>query len=204
MATESKPIRKAIIDTEFITIMHAKENIIYAAAMIVVDEQGKEIYANEWDLTYNLKGYAPHTYKYGLALANTPKYRPARGEVKTRYRKRSAKQLGCLQLLIRRLQRNLNIKYFYSKGVTQTDLLLLDKCRAPKICYNIEKNPQCVKYEGIHHPLSEIRYYKQFLFDPESEEYKSLGGKLFLKRMKTHQRKRDAYKNNSRKVKRKV
>ena len=91
MATESKPIRKAIIDTEFITIMNAKENIIYSAAMVVVDEQGKEIYANEWDLTYNLKGYAPHTYKYGLALANTPKYRPARGEVKTRYRKKKRK-----------------------------------------------------------------------------------------------------------------
>jgi hypothetical protein len=201
MATESRPIRKAIIDSKFITIMNAKENIIYSAAMVVVDEQGNQIYANEWDLTYNLKGYAPHTYKYGLALANTPKYRPARGEVKTKYR-RSAKQLGCLQLLIKRLQKNLNIKYFYSKGPTQTDLLLLDKCRFPKICYNLEKNPQYVKYEGIHHPLSEIQYYKQFLFDPESEEYKSLDSNFFLKRMKTHQRKKDAYKENNKKIKR--
>jgi hypothetical protein len=103
------------------------------------------------------------------------------------------KQLGCLQLLIRHLQKNLNIKYFYSKEPTQTDLLLLDKFRAPKICYNLDKNTQCVKYEGIHHPLSEIQYYKQFLFDPESEEYKSLGSKLFLRRMKTRRRKRDIY-----------
>jgi hypothetical protein len=94
MATESKSLRKAIIDTEFITITNAKENIIYSAAMLVVDEKGNQIYAKEWDLTYNLKGYAPHTYKYGLALANTPKYRPARGEVKTKYRRKARNNLA--------------------------------------------------------------------------------------------------------------
>ena len=33
---------KGIIDTEFISIIHAKENIIYAAAILVQDEDGKE------------------------------------------------------------------------------------------------------------------------------------------------------------------
>lgn len=94
--------------------------------MVIIDEDGREIYEESWDLTYNLKRYAPpHAYRYGLALANSPRYRPARGEVTTRYRKRSARQLRCLQLTIERLQKNLNIKYCYGKGVTQTDFFLL-------------------------------------------------------------------------------
>ena len=39
---------KGIIDTEFISIIHTKENIIYSAAMLVQDKNGKEIFAESW------------------------------------------------------------------------------------------------------------------------------------------------------------
>ena len=45
---------KAIIDTEFISMIHAKENVIYAAAVLVQDENGKELYAETWYLNYDL------------------------------------------------------------------------------------------------------------------------------------------------------
>jgi len=77
---------KAIIDTEFISIIQAKENIIYAAAILVQDEDGKEVYAETLYLNYDLTKFEPHTYRFGLKLANTPKYQPARGEVKINIR----------------------------------------------------------------------------------------------------------------------
>ena len=137
---ESKPTRRAIIDTEFISIMNAKENIIYSAAMLVVDEQGNQIYEKKWDLTYSLKEYAPQTYKYGLALAKTPKYRPARGEVKTKYRRRNVKQLGCLQLLIRRLQKNLSSISIPRDPLKQTFYFLIN-AEPPKFAIILKKIP---------------------------------------------------------------
>ena len=44
---------KAIIDTDFISIIHAKENVIYSAAMLVQDENGKEVFAEAWNLNYD-------------------------------------------------------------------------------------------------------------------------------------------------------
>ena len=110
---------KAIIDTEFISIVHAKENVIYAAAILVQDENGKEVYAE------TLK---PHTYRFGLKLANTPKYQPARGKVKIKYLNKSnkGKNLTSLQLLIRKPQQRFNISYWFCKGPNQTDLLLIE------------------------------------------------------------------------------
>jgi hypothetical protein len=35
---------KAVIDTEFITIRFAKENMIYSAAILIVDKSGNEIF----------------------------------------------------------------------------------------------------------------------------------------------------------------
>ena len=52
---------KAIIDTEFISIIHAKENVIYAAAVLVQDENGKEVYAETWYLNYDPTNFEPHT-----------------------------------------------------------------------------------------------------------------------------------------------
>ena len=83
---------KEIIDTEFISIIHAKENIIYAAAILVQDENGKEVYAETWYLKYDLTKFKPHTYRFGLKLANTPKYQPARGEAKIKYSNKSKKE----------------------------------------------------------------------------------------------------------------
>ena len=189
---------KGIIDTEFISIIHAKENIIYSAAMLVQDENGKEIYAESWYLNYDLTKFKPHTYKFGLKLANTPKYRPARGEVKIKYsnKKQKGTNLTSLQLKIRKLQKKFNICYWFCKGPTQTDLLLIDKCKNPKICYKIEENENCTKYEGVHHPLEEIRHYAKFLYDPNTQEYTVKGDKIFLRRKKSKQSKKDAYKNN--------
>ena len=36
---------KAIIDTEFISIIHAKENITYSGTILIQDENGKEMFA---------------------------------------------------------------------------------------------------------------------------------------------------------------
>ena len=131
-------------------------------------------------------------------MANTPKYRPARGEVKIKYSNKSKKgtNLTSLQLLIRKLQQRFNIHYWFCKGTTQTDLLLIDKCRPPKICYKkIEENKNCIKYEGVHHPLDEIRYYAKFMYDPTSQEYPVRGNTNFLKRKKSVEAKKDKYKN---------
>jgi hypothetical protein len=68
---------KAIIDTEFICIKHAKENVIYSAAMIIVNKSGEEVFSKKWDVRYNLRAYNIGSYVFGLRLANTPKYRPA-------------------------------------------------------------------------------------------------------------------------------
>jgi hypothetical protein len=38
---------KAIIDTEFTCIKHAKENVIYSAAMIVVNKSGEKVFAKK-------------------------------------------------------------------------------------------------------------------------------------------------------------
>ena len=102
---------KAIIDTEFVSIIHAKENIIYSAAMLVQEENGKEVFAESWYLNYGLTKFKPHSYKFGLKLANSPKYRPARGEVKNKYSNKSkkGKNLTSLQLTIRKLQKKINI-----------------------------------------------------------------------------------------------
>jgi len=187
---------KAIIDTEFISIIHAKENIIYTAAILVQDENGKVVYAETWYLNYDLTKFEPHTYRFGLNLANTPKYQPARGEVKIKYsnKNKKGKNLTSLQLLIRKLQQKFNISYWFCKGPNQTDLLLIDKCRPPKICYKIEENENCIKYEGVHHPLDEIRHYAKFMYDPTSQDYAVRGNNIFLKRKKSVEAKKDAYK----------
>ena len=52
---------KAIIDTEFISIIHAKENVIYSAAMLIQEENGKEVFAQAWYLNYDLTKFKPHT-----------------------------------------------------------------------------------------------------------------------------------------------
>jgi len=127
---------KAIIDTEFISIIHAKENVIYWAAILIQDENGKEVYAVIWYLNYDLKKFEPQTYRFGLKLGNTPKYRPARGEVKIKHsnENKKGKNLTSLQLLIRKLQQRFNIHYWFRKSPALTDLLLIDKCKTPKIC----------------------------------------------------------------------
>ena len=156
---------KAIIDTEFISIIHAKENVIYSAAMLIQDENGKQVFAQAWYLNYDLTKFKPCKYKFGLKLANTPKYRPPRGEVKNKYTNKSkkGKNLTSLQLTIRKLEQKFNIRYWFCKGPTQTDLLLTDKFKNPKVCYKIEENNNCTKYEGVHHPLEEIQNYAKFL-----------------------------------------
>ena len=65
---------KAIIYTEFISIIHAKENIVYSRAIFIQDENGKEVYAETWYLNYDLTKFEHHTHRFGLKLANTPKY----------------------------------------------------------------------------------------------------------------------------------
>jgi len=82
---------KAITDTEFISIIHAKENVIYSAAIMIQDDNGKEVFAETWYLNYDLTKFKPHTYRFGLKLANTPKYRSATGEVKMKYSNKSKK-----------------------------------------------------------------------------------------------------------------
>ena len=64
---------KAIIYTEFISIIHAKENVDYSSAIFIQKENGKEVYAETWYLNYDLTKFEPHTYRFGLKLANTPK-----------------------------------------------------------------------------------------------------------------------------------
>ena len=54
---------KVIIDTEFISIIHAKENVIYSAAIVTHDENGKEVFAKVWYLNFNLTKYKPHTHR---------------------------------------------------------------------------------------------------------------------------------------------
>ena len=41
--------------------------------MLVQDENGKEIFAESWYLNYDLTKFKPHTYKFGLKIANSPK-----------------------------------------------------------------------------------------------------------------------------------
>ena len=45
---------KAIIETEFTSIIHAKENVIYSSAILIQDENGKEVFAETWYLNYDL------------------------------------------------------------------------------------------------------------------------------------------------------
>jgi len=93
--------------------------------------------------------------------------------------------------MLKRLQRKFNILCWFSKGPTQTDLLLIDKCQAPKI----EENKYCLKYEGVHYPLDENRYYAQILYDPTEQEYALKGNTIFLKLKSSKHAKKDAYKN---------
>ena len=99
--------------------------------------------------------------------------------------------MGCLQLIIRRLERQYNILSWFCKGPSKTGLLLIDKCHAPKICYKIEGNPNCIKYEGVHHPLLDIGYYNQLLYDPTSPNYTLKIYIIFLKLKKSRQTKKD-------------
>ena len=177
---------KAIIDTEFISIKHAKENVIYSAAMIIVDKSGEEVFAKKWDVKYDLRGYDKGSYIFGLNLANTPKYRPARGKLGIKCNGRKGKYLYLVQHEIRKLQKQYKIRYWYVKGPCQTDLLLLDKCRKQKLVYKIEGNPNCVKYQGKHDPLQEIKYYKQYLYNPKSAIYRAMKNKIIFKRIKTY------------------
>jgi hypothetical protein len=62
---------KAIIDTEFICIKHAKENVIYSAAMIIVNKSGEESFAKKWDVKYDLRKFDVESYKFGLSFEHT-------------------------------------------------------------------------------------------------------------------------------------
>ena len=100
---------------------------------------------------------------------------------------KKGKNLTSLHLTLRKLQQKFNIRYWFCKGPTQTDLLLIDKCKNPKICYKIEENKNCTKYEGVHHPLEEIRCYTKVLYDPSAQDYALKGDKIFLRRKKSKQ-----------------
>ena len=116
------------------------------------------------------------------------------GKTRIKYSSRKGKVLAYLQLIIRRLQRQYNILSWFCKGPSQTCLLLIDKCWAPKISYKIEATPNCIKCEGVHHPLLEIGYYNQFLYDPTSANYMLKIYKNLLKLKKSRQTKKDANK----------
>jgi hypothetical protein len=180
---------KAIIDTEFICIKHAKENVIYSAAMIIVNKSGEEVFSKKWDVKYDLREYNIGSYIFGLRLANTPKYRPARGKLGIKYNSRKGKYLHFVQHEIRKLQKQYKVRYWYVKGPCQTDLLLLDKCKKQKLVYKIEGNPNCVKYQGKHDPLQEIKYYKQYLYNPKSVLYRARRNEIVFKRIKTYESK---------------
>ena len=47
-------LSKAIIETEFTSIIHAKENVIYSSAILIQDENSKEVCAETWYLKYDL------------------------------------------------------------------------------------------------------------------------------------------------------
>jgi hypothetical protein len=72
--------------------------------------------------------------------------------------------------------------------------LLLDKCRKQKLVYKIEGNPNCVKYQGQHDPLQEIKYYKQYLYNPKSVIYRAKRKEIIFKRIKTYESKSKATK----------
>ena len=185
---------KAIIDTEFITIRFAKENIIYSAAILIVDKEGNKIFAKKWDVKYDLRKYDKESYHFGLQFANKPKYRPARGKLGIKYNGRKGKYLQYIQKEIRNLQKQHKVRYWFAKGPSQTDLALLDKCRKQKICFKIEGNKDCEKYQGKHDPLQEIRYYKQYLYNPKSIEYTEKRKEIIVKRRKTNKSKLNAAK----------
>jgi hypothetical protein len=67
--------------------------------------------------------------------------------------------------------------------------LLLDRCRKQKLIYKIEGNSDCVKYQGTHDPLKEIKYYKQYLYNPRSVIYKAKRKQIIFKRIKTYESK---------------
>ena len=67
---------KAIIDTEFISIIQTTENVINSEAMLILDKKDKEIFAKTWYLNNNLRRFKPSAYKYGLKMGNAPKYQP--------------------------------------------------------------------------------------------------------------------------------
>ena len=101
---------KAIIDTEFITIKHAKENVIYSAAMLILSKSGEEVFEKKWNVKYDLRKYNEESYKFGLSLANTPKYRPARGKLGVKYNGRKGKYLHYIQHEIRKLQKQYKVR----------------------------------------------------------------------------------------------
>ena len=53
-----------------------RKTLYTRAAILVQNENGKEVYAETWYLNYDLTKFEPHTYRFGLKLANTPKYQP--------------------------------------------------------------------------------------------------------------------------------
>ena len=50
-----------------------KKTLYTQTAILVQDEDGKEVYAETWYLNYDLTKFEPHTYRFCLKLANTPK-----------------------------------------------------------------------------------------------------------------------------------
>ena len=84
---------KAIIDTEFICIKHAKENVIYPAAMIIVNKSGEEVLANKWNVKYDLRKYDEKSYSFRIQLANKPNYRSVTGKLGIKYNARKDQYL---------------------------------------------------------------------------------------------------------------
>jgi hypothetical protein len=79
---------KAIIDTEFICIKHAKKNFMYPAAILIVSKSGEEVFAKEWNVKYDLRKYDEKSYSFGIRLANKPKYRSVTGKLGIKYNAR--------------------------------------------------------------------------------------------------------------------
>jgi hypothetical protein len=152
--TES--IFEILIDCEFISIKNSQRGVIYRCGLLVVNKHTLEE-VEEYDLwiNYNLYKMIDDTRRWKPTL----RWLNANEQYSAGYNIMPTCKHGISIQYLRKLISGLLYKYRVAhlrcKGISTTDLLLSNKVQFIEII--------APKYEGVHEPLNELKYFKNYL-----------------------------------------
>lgn len=166
-----------VADTEYIGIKGLPTGIIFKAAFNVIDKKGiiQQYYSSL--IKYDLRAFDSSLW------SRTARYlsRKFGFEISSHNLSDDAITLSQFRELLDEAIKIYDVKYVFFKGPTATDRLILTKKgeifdqeesdRSGGVClrsvYNAEvvdlADYDCVKYEGEHDPLCEIKFFNQFV-----------------------------------------